>query len=593
MGGIDRSVIEAIRDRIDIAEVVGQTVTLKRAGTSLKGLCPFHTEKTPSFNVVPHKGIFHCFGCGEGGDVFKFVMKTRGVDFVEAVKELAATCGVTIEERELTPDERRRIKARADLYEVTDAACQWFHSNLQTRPEADVARKYLRDRGITEETIRAYRLGYAPDSWDALLNHLHHKGYDGRMAVAAGLAKERTEGRRGAYDVFRGRLIVPIEDARGRVVAFGGRILESSQKEMAKYINSPETSIYKKSSVLYGLPHARRAVQQKQRLLVVEGYFDVLTLHQAGFQETVATCGTALTQEHMNAIRPLTKTVVALFDADAAGIRAAVRSLPLFVDAGIEPRRLDVGEDKDPDAYVLAHGAEAFEGLLAGAEPLFELMLRQERATHGASPEGKQRTIEALAPVIRRYPPAARAGIVARISSALGIREDVIGGWVGRARAEGTAGPARPMRWRGTKELNHLFWLLVHHPKEVAEVVASTRPAVVTSYEPARRALSLLMGGQKLTEVLDSTNDPDMTRVLLRVAAMEGLYDAEKAENAAMQVVDKLELQYIDEQIAEIDVQMTTCTNHDDTSSYFSLVRNRQALQERKNAIKSRFARRV
>jgi DNA primase len=593
MGVIDRSVIETIRDRVDIAEIVGQTVTLKRAGTSLKGLCPFHQEKTPSFHVVPHKEIFHCFGCGEGGDIFKFVMKTRGVEFVDAVKELAASCGVTIDERQLTEDERRRIKSRSDLYEVTEVACQWFHSNLRTRPEADLARSYLTERGITEETITSYRLGFAPDSWDALLNHLHTKGFDARMAVAAGLARERTEGRAGAYDLFRGRLIVPIEDARSRVVAFGGRILDSKQKDAPKYVNSPETSLYRKSTILYGLPHARRAVQQKNRLLVVEGYFDVLTLHQAGFQETVATCGTALTQEHMRAIRPLTQTVVALFDADEAGVRAAVRSMPLFLAAGIEARRLDVGADKDPDAYVLAHGAEAFETLLQDTEPLFELVLRRARATHGTSPEGKQRTVDELAPVVRQYPAAARAAVVARIASALGIREDVVGQWIGRSRAEGGPGPARPLKWRGSKELNHLFWLLVHHPSEVAAVVGETEPAVVTRYDPARRALSMLMAGQKLTEVLDSIKDPDMTQVLLKVAARDELYSADKAKNAAMQIVDKLELQHIDEQIVELEAQMATCTNANDTSSYFSLMRNRQTLQERKNAIRSRFARRI
>jgi DNA primase len=590
MANIDRSVIESIRDRVDIAELVGQTVTLKRAGTSLKGLCPFHQEKTPSFNVVPHKGIFHCFGCGEGGDIFKFVMKTRGVDFIEAVKDLAASCGVTIEERQLTEDERRKIRARADIYDVTEAACQWFHSNLLTRPEAAYARKYLEERGITEETTAAYRLGFAPESWDALLNHLHIEGYSGQMAVDAGLARERTEGRRGAYDLFRGRLIVPIEDARGRVVAFGGRVLDTGPKDAPKYVNSPETTIYRKSAILYGLSHARRAVQQKKRMLVVEGYFDVLTLHQAGFHETVATCGTALTPEHMKAIRPLTQTVVALFDSDTAGVRAAVKSMPLFLGAGIEPRRLDVGEDKDPDAYVLAHGADAFEALLSKSESLFELVLRQARATHGTSPEGKQRTVEELAPVVRQYPSAARSGVVVRIASALGIREDVVGEWIGRSRAEGGPGPARPLRWRGTKEVNHLFWLLVHHSSEVGEVVASTEPTVVTEYDPARRALSRLMAGQKLTEVLDSVKDPDLHRVLLAVAAMDGLYPADKARNAALQIVAKLELQFIDRQIAENDRQLVTCTNADDTSSYFSLVRERQALQERKNAIRSRFA---
>jgi DNA primase len=593
---IDRSVIEAVRDRVDIAEIVGQTVTLKRKGSSLMGLCPFHQEKTPSFSVVPHKGIFHCFGCQEGGDVFQFVMKTRGVDFVEALKELAATCGVEVEDRQLTEDERRKVQARADLYDVCEAACQWFHGALQTRPDADVARSYLKERGITEETIGAYRLGFAPDSWDALLNHLHTKGYDARMVVEAGLARARTEGRSGAYDMFRGRLIVPIENARGKVIAFGGRVLEGlgqrdGKEPGAKYINSPETSIYRKSSILYGLPHARRAVQHKDRLLVVEGYFDVLSLHQAGFQETVATCGTALTPEHMKAIRPLTKTVVALFDSDDAGVRAAVRSMPLFQGAGIEPKRMDLGADKDPDDFIRAHSPEAFEAVLAKAEPLFELVLRRARATHGTSPEGKQRTVDELASIVRQYPGAAREAVLSRIASALGIREDVVGKWVGRARAEGGAGPAKPSRWQGNLELNHLFWLMIHHPEEVAGVIAQADPEIVTNYEPARLAFGMLMAGKELTEILDSVEDQDMARVLLAAASKDGLYRAANASFAAEQIVDKLTLMHIDEAMNRIDGQLATCTRSDDTSSYFSLVRDRQALQERKNAIRSRFAR--
>jgi len=595
---IDRAIIETIRDRIDIAEIVGQTVTLKRAGSSLKGLCPFHQEKTPSFNVVPHKQIFNCFGCGEGGDVFKFVMKTRGLEFVDAVKELAATCGVTIEERQLTDEDRRRIRARADLHELCEAACQWFQTALQTRPDADLAREYLRERGISPETISAYRLGYAPDTWDALINHLHGKGYDAKLIVDAGLARQRREGRQGAYDLFRGRLIVPIEDARSRVVAFGGRILESVAERSSvvhadapKYVNSPETSIYRKSSILYGLPHARRAVQQKSRLLVVEGYFDVLSLHQAGFQETVATCGTALTPEHMKLIRPLTQTVVALFDADEAGVRAAVRSMPLFLTAGIEPKRMSLGEDKDPDAFIQARGPEAFESVLGQSEPLFELVLRRARATHGNSPEGKQRIVDDLAPVVRQYPAAARAAVISRIASALGIREDVIGGLVGRSRAEGGVGPARPMRWQGTRELNHLFWLLLHHPSTVAPVIAAADPAIVTDYDPAREALALLMEGKNLPEILHFLEDEDLSRVLLEAAARDGLYTSDNADNAARQILIKLELVHIEEALGSLERKIAGCTSSDDTSSYFSLVRDRQALQERKNAIRSRFAR--
>ena len=213
---ISRDIIEAIRERVDIADVVSQSVTLKRKGASLVGLCPFHQEKTPSFNVVPHKGIYHCFGCGEGGDVFKFVEKTRGIPFAEVVRELGQSVGVVVEERQLSEGERRQLRARASLYEVCDLAADWFHANLMTRPEGRPARDYLKGRGMSAQTVEKYRLGFAPESWDGLLNHLHRKGISAELAVKAGLARTRKGAGRGAYDLFRARIIIPIDAFRQR-----------------------------------------------------------------------------------------------------------------------------------------------------------------------------------------------------------------------------------------------------------------------------------------------------------------------------------------------------------------------------------------
>jgi DNA primase len=356
-------------------------------------------------------------------------------------------------------------------------------------------------------------------------------------------------------------------------------------------VNSPETDIYKKSKVLYGLYQARRSIQLKNRVLVVEGYFDVLSLHQSGFEEAVATCGTALTPDHMRIIRPLARTAVAVFDGDSAGIRAAVRSMPLFVGAGIEVKRLDLGEAKDPDEFVQTLGAEAFESRLSTSEPLLELVLRDAKSAHGSSPEGRQRAVEQLAPLLRKYPGPARSAVFARVASTLGLREDVVDSWVGRARMEPSVGPAPPARWRGSRELNHLFWLLLHHPEGVAEVIAKAEPSMITEYGPARQAFALLMEGRELPEVLDSVGDPDLARVLRAAAAREGLYGAENAMNAACQILDKFEIRQIDTELTSLESEIATCASSNDTSSYFSLVRDRQTLQKRKDAIKTRFAR--
>ncbi len=587
---VDRDVIETIRERVDIVEVVRQVVTLRRRGNSWVGLCPFHQEKTPSFHVVPAKGIFHCFGCGEGGDVFKFVQKTRGLEFFEALKELAAVAGVTLPERELTPEQRRERRRRATLGEVVELACRFYQNVLLARPEGAPARAYLAERGMRPETIERYRLGFAPPGWTALLDHLHRQGVSPEMAVAAGLARERDDGRR-RYDLFRNRIMVPIEDARGRVVAFGGRILPGPDVDdrTPKYVNSPESPIYRKSKVLYGLPHARPAVQRTGRLLVVEGYFDVLSLHQAGFREAVATCGTALTADHVRVIRPLTDTVVALFDSDEAGLRAAERSLALFLEAGIEPRRLDIGEAKDPDDLVREGGPEALEAALQRSEPLFDLVLRRVIDRHGPTPGGRAAALGEVGPLLRHFQGAARAAAIARVAGMLGVPEEVVAEQA-RGVAPRPATP-EPRRWVGSKQLNHLLWLLVHFPEETAPLLAATPPELVTDRLSVRRAIAMLLKGEELPAVIDAVDDPDLAHLLRVVAAREGLYEADRAAAAMRQILDRFELNRIKGELIQLDRELATCASGDDGSRYYSLLQRRQALQRAKDDIQRRMGR--
>lgn len=585
---ISRDIIEAIRERTDIVEVVSQVVTLQRKGASLMGLCPFHQEKSPSFSVVPHKGIYHCFGCGEGGDVFKFIEKTRGIPFADVVKELAAGAGIQIEDRELSADERKRIRARADLHEVCELAAGWFQSNLQTRPEGKLAREYLASRGMSADTLNTWRVGYAPESWDGLLNFLHSKGVPADLAVSAGLAKAREGGGRdrGAYDLFRDRILLPIEDPRGRVVAFGGRVLPGARADAPKYVNSPETPIYKKSSVLFGLRQARTAIQRKGRMLVVEGYFDVLSLHQAGFQESVATCGTALTAEHARAVRTLTRTVVALFDSDEAGERAAVRSMEVFLGVGIEPRRLTLDGAKDPDDFVQEQGAEAFEAALGKAEPLFELVLRRAMERHGTTPGGRSSVLRDLAPVVRLYPPESRDPIASRLQRALWMDPRAINEAIGQSTPTPAPGAQRPpAQWRGTVELNHLLWLVLHHPAQVAEIIAEIEPTLVTRRESALLAIAMLLEQKNLPEVMEATQDPELARILRAAAAREGLYSAEQAAPAARQILDRLLQNQIRAEISQIEQRLAACGTGDDMSR-LDLLRQRQELQRSMGSLK-------
>jgi DNA primase len=584
---IPKATIEAIRDRTDIAEVVGRHVKLLRKGRSLVGLCPFHQEKTPSFNVVESKSIYHCFGCGVGGDVFKFLMQLEGLSFVEAIKELAGPAGIQVEERELTPQERQSLRTRATLYEVCEEGCRWFHNNLMTHPSAQLARDYLDARGMTRATLEQARLGYAPDQWNALLDHLHGKGIDARLAIAAGLA--RLSSRTGnAFDFLRHRVIFPIFDSRDRPIAFGGRVLEG---DGPKYLNTPESDIYEKSRVLYGLSWARQDIQRRSRALVVEGYFDVLSLLQAGFGETVATCGTSLTKEHVQQLRRFTTTVVALFDEDEAGLRAAERSLPMFLDAGVEALQLSLPGAKDPDEYIQSNGAKAFESRLRMAVPLLELVVRRAAERHGTTPGGRQRAVADVVPLLRKLPAVLQSDLLIRTCDLLGVAEDLLRREIGRPPS-----PRRVRRdedrsrWVGNDKLNHLLWLLLHFPEHAVPQVRDRGTGFLSDREDVRWAVFQLVEGIALTSLLEELEDPDVVRVFQATAAKADLYTEDQALDAARQVMDRLEVEHLEGQVLKLRRELSTLDILAEREAFHALGRERMLLQNRLAALGPRAA---
>jgi DNA primase len=558
---IPREIIDQIRERTDILEVVQRHVSLKRRGNSWLGLCPFHQEKTPSFNVVPTKGIYYCFGCGEGGDVFKFIMKMQGLGFMEAVRELAAPAGVTVEERQLTPDEQRRIRKRATLYDVCEAATAFYQQVLLAKPEGAAGRAYLEQRGLTAATIERFRIGYAPNQWSSLLDHLHGKGFPEPMVVAAGLARRRDRGD-GAFDFFRGRVMFPILDERGRVLTFGGRLVEDQGRdgrEAPKYFNGIETEIYHKQRVLYGLSHARSAIQRENRAILVEGYFDVVSLAQAGIEEVVATCGTALTTEQLRILRRFSPRVIALFDADKAGVKAAVRSMPLFAEAQVEALRLEIPGAKDPDELVREQGAEVFRGLLQRTEPLMELVIRHHAEEHGATPMGRQRALEQLAPLVAAFPEVARASLVRRVADVLYLPEAQVTRQIRRSRA-GAPPPPPPDREprseaqtsRFSRNIRDLIWLLIHHPQLVGPHIERADPTLISDSHAVLDVIATLLRGDPLTMAIDATDDPGLRNLLTAAAAKEGLYTEEQAQPAVQQLLARLEIPRIERRLAEL-----------------------------------------
>ena len=377
---IPDSFIERLRDESDVESVISSYLTLKRRGRTLVGLCPFHSEKTPSFTVYPDSQSFYCFGCQKGGSVITFVQEIERLDFVEAVKLLAQRSGMALPEQ-AGDDGSSRIRAR--VLEANRAAARFFHERLIS-PQGQAAYHYLTGRGLTRKTIRTFGLGYAPDSWDALYSHLSDLGFSQQEMLDAALVSRGKGGR--IYDQFRGRVIFPILDLRGGVIGFGGRALQDGKGP--KYLNSADTPVFKKSHNLYALGLAKGA--KTDMLLLAEGYMDVIALHQAGFTSAIAALGTALTQEQARLISRYAGRVVLAYDSDGAGQNAARRALSLFSQLDLSVSVLDFGQTKDPDEYIKTHGAARFQSLIDSGKSAFIFEVERLRLKHDVqSPEGK------------------------------------------------------------------------------------------------------------------------------------------------------------------------------------------------------------
>ncbi|TMA24606.1 MAG: DNA primase [Deltaproteobacteria bacterium] len=424
LASISDEKLQELRDRTDIVQVVQRRVPLKKSGHDWKGLCPFHGEKTPSFYVVPDKKMFHCFGCGVSGDAIKFVMQLEGRSFREAVEQLAADAGVDLTPPD--PEEARRSQRRAQLAEVNEKACTFYERVLWDHPKGEVARTHLRERGITEDTARAWRLGYAPNLWDSLVKSHALKGVDPRLVEEAGLGVPRKKGE-GMYDRFRGRLTIPIRES-GRIVGFGGRLLEGQSE--AKYLNSPDTPLYQKGLTLFALDRARESIRREAVALFVEGYFDAIGLHQAGVQTAVATCGTALTEKHLELVTKAgARELVFIFDGDAAGIRAAQRASEIAAAAGVPARVLVPPGGEDPDETVLRVGVQGFREMLAAAQPSIEFLLDRalEKVPKGAAIEVRVRAVDAVKGIIQAAPSElARDLYVEKVAEKIGAAADLV-----------------------------------------------------------------------------------------------------------------------------------------------------------------------
>ncbi|MFH1459788.1 MAG: DNA primase [Candidatus Omnitrophota bacterium] len=430
MSRISDKILDEILYRCDIAELIASYIPLKKAGRNFKALCPFHHEKTPSFVVSSDKQIFHCFGCGAGGDIFSFVMRHERIDFPEAVKFLADRVGVEFVAE--ANQQMLTMSIATKLYKINELAAWFFNQNLLNNNAANTALKYLEQRDISLEVIKNFKLGFTPDAWDSLLCFLKKKSISDDLLLKSGLVIRNVQGK--LYDRFRNRIMFPIFNNQGKIVGFGGRIFQNTQaneqneENQPKYINSPETSIYIKSKNLYGLNFSKKFIQDENYCVIVEGYLDFILPFTSGIKNLVASLGTAFTIDHVRMLKRYTQNLVIVFDADDAGQEAALRSLDLLIEEGMNVRIAELKAGFDPDTYVREYGADEFKDTLTQAKSLFDFKIGLLSLKYKIdTPEGKTQIAQDMLSTIKKIKNAiTRASYIKKLSEQLKIDEQIL-----------------------------------------------------------------------------------------------------------------------------------------------------------------------
>lgn len=423
---INPATIEEIKNRMDIVEVVGDFVTLKRSGSSYKALSPFTNEKTPSFYVVPSKGIFKDFSSGKGGDAITFVMEVDGLSYVDALKYLAGKYGIEIVEEEQSDEQQLAQNKRESLYILLNFAKDHFKKLLWEHEDGQaIGLSYFKERGFSEDSIREFELGYTIEAWDNLLNEAEKKGYNKKLLEEAGLIVTKDDGK--AYDRFRNRIIFPIHNVSGKVVAFGARTL-SQDKKQPKYINSPETELYNKSKILYGLAYAKQEIRKADNCYLVEGYTDVISMHQTGIKNVVSSSGTALTEDQIKLIKRFTENVTVIFDGDAAGIKASIRGIDMLLEGGLNVKAVALPEGEDPDSYAKSLGSSAFSHFIESeSQDIIRFKTKLFLADAKNDPVKKAGVIKDIVRSITKIDdPVKRTVYIKECSELLGIAESVL-----------------------------------------------------------------------------------------------------------------------------------------------------------------------
>jgi DNA primase len=530
--------IDEVRNANDIVEVISAYVHLKKRGKNFLGLCPFHSEKTPSFTVSAEKQMYHCFGCGKGGNIFTFLMEMDKVSFVEAVRSLASKSGITI------PEESRPMTEEQTEYENYYAVCRYagmhFFKNLTESEEGKEALQYFYKRGFTDETIRTFGLGYAMNSWDALVNQARTEGFQSDDIAKVGLARVRDDG--SLYDYFRGRAMFPIFSTQGRVIGFGARKMREDDTIAGKYINSPETPIYNKSRVLYGLFHSKDSIRQEDDALMVEGYADLISLYQAGIKNVVASSGTALTEEQLTLIGRYSKNLTLVYDADTAGSSATVRGIDLALEHALNVRIVELPEGDDPDSFVQKYGGNEFKERLSHAISFIEFRAKQFQRTGAfTTAEGKTQAVRSLVQSIAKMKDELKRNFyVKELAAKYDVYESVLfhelekalslerhvqrpessqQSFVAQRHADFKKSNAPDIKIMPAEERDILKLILDANP-EVIRFVLSNISLLQLSDERARRLAQLVLdlyderGTIEVTSIVNEVQDPELKSLI-------------------------------------------------------------------------------
>jgi len=591
-GSINEGVIEEVRRRADIVSLIGEYVSLKKTGKNYTGLCPFHQEKTPSFTISSEKQIFHCFGCGEHGDVFSFLMKMDNLTFPEAIRQLAGKTGVVIPERALGREEKERYTLKEQIVKVNGLAVEYFTQTLMS-PKGEKAREYLTKRGVGQSTVEQFRIGLAPEGWQGLLDFLDKKGIPAHLAERAGLAVPRSgEGSRGYYDRFRGRVVIPIEDSDGRVVAFGGRVMDAGDP---KYLNSPESPVYTKGNNLFGLFRTREAIRNKGFAILVEGYFDLISLWASGIKNVVATLGTALTRSQVDLLGRYTKKVAAVFDPDEAGRKALSKSMELFLAGNIQAMAVILPEGYDPDSLVRAKGREKMEELLAGAQPMADYYIEEILGNPGSLQEDQEKLRNAVAFVKRIEDAVERNLFVKKVAEKLNIDQDVLKNEVGKAFSDSH----RPDRSRSLAqkagEHERLELSFIHILLEGPELIPTLGEGDIFAFFKSEglKAVgeSLLLNSEKeggknlnMVSLLAGVEDEGIKKSLYGLMVGDNPYTGEQRDRLLADTAKQIRRRWYKEQHRILKEKISKADRDGDRELCYSLLQEKERLlNEAKN----------